>query len=73
MFHHPDDPGFKKIIDDFILSSINDDDSSFSYAIKNIDLAAAKKGVSFYQMMFILIQKTSLENRKKKWLNKHLR
>ena len=72
MFHHPDDPRFKKIIDDFILSSINED-NSLSYAIKNIDLAAAKKGVSFYHMMFILIQRTSLENRKKKWLNKHLR
>jgi hypothetical protein len=24
-------------------------------------------------MMFILIQKTALENRKKKWLDKHLR
>jgi hypothetical protein len=66
MFHHHDDPGFKKIIDDFILSSINSD-KPLSYAIKNIDLAAAKKGVSFYQMMFILIQKTSLENRKKKF------
>lgn len=72
MFHHHDDPGFKKIIDDFILSSINDD-TSLSYAIKNIDLAAAKKGVSFYQMMFILIQRTSLENRKKKRLNKYMR
>ena len=72
MFHHHDDPAFKKIIDDFILSSINGD-KALSYAIKNIDLAAAKKGVSFYQMMFILIQKTSLDNRKKKWLNKHLR
>lgn len=73
MFHHHDDPGFKKIIDDFILSSRNDDDTSLSYAIKNIDLAAAKKGVSFYQMMFILIQRTSLENRKKKRLNKYMR
>ena len=72
MFHHYDDPAFKKIIDDFILSSINGD-KALSYAIKNIDLAAAEKGVSFYQMMFILIQKTALENRKKKWLNKHLR
>jgi hypothetical protein len=65
MFHHHDDPGFKKIIDDFILSSIDGGDKSFSNAIKNIDLAAAKKGVSFYQMMFILIQKTALENKKR--------
>jgi hypothetical protein len=64
MFYHSDDPAFRKIIDDFILSSINGD-KTLSFAIKNIDLAAAKKGVSFYQMMFILIQKTSIENRKK--------
>jgi hypothetical protein len=71
MFYHHDEPGFKKLIDDFILSSIHGD-KSLSYAIKNIDLAAAEKGVSFYQMMFILIQKTSLENRKKEWLNKDM-
>jgi hypothetical protein len=64
MFYHSDDPGFRKIIDDFILSSINGD-KTLSFAIKNIDLAAAKKGVSFYQMMFFLIQKTSLENKKR--------
>jgi hypothetical protein len=64
MFYHSDDPGFRKIIDDFILSSINGD-KTLSFAIKNIDLAAAKKGVSFYQMMFNLIQKTSLENKKR--------
>jgi hypothetical protein len=64
MFYHSDDPAFRKIIDDFILSSINGD-KTLSFAIKNIDLAAAKKGVSFYQMMFILIQKTSLENKKR--------
>ena len=57
MFYHSDDPAFRKIIDDFILSSINGD-KTLSFAIKNIDLAAAKKGVSFYQMMFTLIQKT---------------
>jgi hypothetical protein len=64
MFYHSDDPAFRKIIDDFILSSINGD-KTLSFAIKNIDLAAAKKGVSFYQMMFTLIQKTSLENKKR--------
>ena len=64
MFYHSDDPAFRKIIDDFILSSINGD-KTLSFAIKNIDLAAAKKGVSFYHMMFILIQRTSLENKKR--------
>ena len=72
MFYHYDDPEFKKIIDNFILSSSINGDKTLSYAIKNIDLEAAKKGISFYQMMFILIQKNSFENnrRKKKWLKK---
>lgn len=59
MFYYHDDPDFKKIIDEFILSSITNGDKTLSYAIKNIDLAAVRKGISFYQMMFILIQKTS--------------
>ena len=59
MFYYHDDPAFKKIIDEFILSSITNGDKTLSYAIKNIDLAAVRKGISFYQMMFILIQKTS--------------
>ena len=65
MFHHHDDPEFKKIIDNFILSSINGD-KSLSYAIKNIDLEAAKQGISFYHMMFILIQKHSIANNRTK-------
>ena len=59
MFYYHDDPAFKKIIDEFILSSITNGDKTLSYAIKNIDLAAVRKGISFYQMMFILIQKNS--------------
>lgn len=72
MFHHSDDPEFKKIIDNFILSSSINDDKSLSYALKNIDLEAAKKGISFYHMMFILIQKNSFADRKKKRLNKYI-
>jgi hypothetical protein len=68
MFHHHDDPGFKKIIDNFILSSI-DDNCSLSYAIRYIDLEAAKQGISFYHMMFILIQKNSIENNRRRKLN----
>ena len=59
MFYYHDDPAFKKIIDEFILSSVTNGDKTLSYAIKNIDLPAVRKGISFYQMMFILIQKTS--------------
>ena len=69
MFHHYDDNQFKKIIDDFILSSTND--TSLSSAIRNIDFEAEKLGISFYQMIFILIQKDR-SNKKKKSLDKYL-
>ena len=64
VFDHYDDNKFKKIIDEFILSSTND--MSLTSAIRNIDFEAAKLGISFYQMIFILIQKESSQNRKKK-------
>ena len=63
MFHHHDDPQFKKIIDEFILDSTNDYQSF--YTIKNIDYQATKLGISFYQMMFILVQKDVIENKRK--------
>jgi hypothetical protein len=64
VFDHYDDNKFKKIIDEFILSSAND--MSLTSAIRNIDFEATKLGISFYQMIFILIQKESSQNRKKK-------
>lgn len=63
MFHHYNDNKFKNIIDEFILSSSND--KSLSRAITNIDHEAAKLGISFYQMIFILIQKDLIKTRKK--------
>jgi len=63
MFHNHDDPQFKNIIDNFILSSSNDN-KQLSCVIKNIDYQAIKLGISFYQMIFILIQKNSYEHRK---------
>lgn len=63
MFHHYDDDQFKNIIDEFILASMND--KEFSYLIKTIDQLAIKLEITFYQMMFILIQKESIDNRKK--------
>ena len=65
MFHHYEDHKFKKIIDEFILSSTVENKQLIS-VIRNIDHQAAKLGVSFYQMIFMLIQKDSNENRKKK-------
>jgi hypothetical protein len=66
MFYNYDDPQFKDIVDSFILSSANDDKQLLSYAIKNIDYQASKLGISFYEMMFLLIQKNSYENRKRR-------
>ena len=62
MFQHHDEHEFKKIIDEFILSSSNN--KSIKYLLKNIDFNAASLGISFYQMMFILIQNDAIQNRK---------
>ncbi|HYY71167.1 MAG TPA: hypothetical protein VE595_02035 [Nitrososphaeraceae archaeon] len=62
MIQHYNDDKFKKIIDEFILSS--SDDESIKYILKNIDFEAFKLGISFYQMIFILIQKDAIHNRK---------
>ncbi|HSL12932.1 MAG TPA: hypothetical protein VK882_01625 [Nitrososphaeraceae archaeon] len=63
MFHHYNDNKFKKIIDEFILSSSND--KPLPRAITNIDHEAAKLGISFYLMIFIPIQKDLIKTRKK--------
>jgi hypothetical protein len=70
MFLHYEDNEFKKIIDDFILSSTNDELSPC--AIRNIDNKALKLGISFYQMMFMLIQNDSIENMKKRMTRQDL-
>ena len=62
MFQQHDEYRFKKIIDEFILSS--SDNESIKYILKNIDFQAFKLGISFYQMMFILIKKDAIRNRK---------
>jgi hypothetical protein len=64
MFQHYDDHRFKKIIDNFILSSSND--TSLSCIIRNIDHQATKLGISFYHMIYILIQKDSMEKGRKR-------
>ena len=40
------------------------DNSSIKYILRHIDFEAFKLGISFYQMMFILIQKDAIRNRK---------
>ena len=63
MFQNSNVDKFKKIIDEFILSSSSDNES-IKYNLRNIDFEAFKLGISFYQMIFILIQKDSIHNRK---------
>ena len=63
MVHHYNDNNFKKIIDEYILSST--DDQSLLSALRNIDLQSRKFGISFYQMIFMLIQKDLIDNKKK--------
>jgi hypothetical protein len=60
--YNDDDDKFKKIIDEFILSS--SDNESIKYILRNIDFEAFKLGISFYQMIFILIQKDVIHKRK---------
>jgi hypothetical protein len=61
MFQHYNDDKFKNIIDEFILSS--SDNESIKYILSNIDFEAFTLGISFYQMIFILIQKDANHNR----------
>jgi hypothetical protein len=63
MFQHYNDDKFKKVIDEFILSSSSNNES-IKYILRNIDFEAFKLGISFYQMIFILIQKDAIHNRK---------
>ena len=62
MFLHYNDDKFKKIIDEFILSS--SDNESIKSILRNVDFEAFKLGISFYQMIFILIQKDGIHKRK---------
>ena len=62
MFQHYNDDKFRKIIDEFILSS--SENESIKYILRNIEFEAFKVGISFYQMIFTLIQKNAIQNRK---------
>jgi hypothetical protein len=62
VFLHSNDEKVRKIIDEFILSS--SDNESIKYILRNIDFEAFKLGISFYQMIFILIQKKCYSEQK---------
>jgi len=66
MFRHSNVEKFKKIIDEFILSSSSDNES-IKHILRNIDCEASKLGISFYQMMFILIQKDAIQHKNSKY------
>jgi hypothetical protein len=68
MFHHYDDNKFTKIVDEFVLSSPNDNE--FHDVIKTIDQKAIKLGISFYHLMFLLIQMELINNKRKKKINR---
>ena len=68
MLRHYNDDKFKKIIDELILSS--SDNESIMYILKCVDFEAFKLGISFYQMIFILIQKNAIHNRKSQIIDK---
>ena len=61
MFQHYNDNKFKNIIDEFILSS--SDNETIKYILSNIDFEVFILGISFYQLIFILIQKDAIRNR----------
>ena len=63
MFRYNNDRKFKKMIDEFILSSSSDNES-IKYILRKVDFEAFNLGISFYQMIFILIQKNAIQNRK---------
>jgi hypothetical protein len=62
MFQHHHDEKFKKIIDEFVLSS--SDNEAIKNILRKIDFEAFKLEISFYQMIFILIQKNVIHNSK---------
>ena len=61
MFLQSNDDKFKKIIDEFILSS--SDNESIKNILRNIDFDALQLGISFYQMIFTLSKKCYSEQK----------
>jgi len=68
MFRNYNDEKFKTIIDEFILSS--SDNESTKSILRKVDFEAFNLGISFYQMLFILIQKNAIQNRKSQMIDK---
>jgi hypothetical protein len=57
---------FTGIIDDLILTSNND--TKLAETIRWIDMQSKKKGISFYDMIYIIADKQLTKKRAQKWL-----
>ena len=67
LFANSNDDRFIKIVDELILMA--KEDTKFKDAIKNIDIQSQRNGLTFYEMVFMLVQKDLAEARAQRWLN----
>jgi hypothetical protein len=58
---------FTKAVDDLILGSQND--TKLAQSIRWIDTQSQKKGVSFYEMAYVIASKQINKKRAQEWLN----
>jgi hypothetical protein len=58
---------FTKAVDDLILGSKND--TKLAQSIRWIDTQSQKKGVSFYEMAYVIASKQINKKRAQEWLN----
>jgi hypothetical protein len=66
LFANSSDDKFIEIIDGLILRA--DKDIKFKDAIRRIDIQSQKEGLSFYEIIFTLMQKDLTEARARQWL-----
>jgi hypothetical protein len=57
---------FTKAVDDLILGSRND--TKLAQSIRWIDTQSQEKGISFYEMVYIIVNKQINKKRAQKWL-----
>jgi hypothetical protein len=68
MFTNSSDDRFIKTIDRLVLTA--KEDTKFKDAIKCIDIQSQKNGLTFYQMIFTIMQKDLTEARAQQWINR---
>lgn len=57
---------FTKIVDELVISA--ESDSELAEGLKWIDTQSREKGLTFYEMAFIVLKKHMAERRAKEWL-----